>query len=200
LINVPPPPLPPLSGLIPPPIPDNSILPGAPTQSNNLPPLEGFRISPPQTVEDLIIESSRAPNGSARVNGYDYEFDGNSRIDNVEGDLSREDGLRNRGHQSGAGGADRLPDDDGGHIVGNRFNPPGEEFNYVAQNSNFNRGSYRQLENEWAQLLADGHTVHVRWDFEYTGDSQRPDGFNVTYHVDDGEPVVRQFQNRHGGK
>jgi DNA/RNA non-specific endonuclease len=199
-INVPLPPLPPLPGLVPPPVPDNSTLPGTSTQTNNLPPLGGFQIAPPLTIDDLIIESSRTPNGSARANGYDYEFDGNSRIDNVEGDLNLEDGTRNRTHQSGAGGADRLPDDDGGHIVGNRFNPPGEEFNYVAQNSNFNRGSYRQLENEWAQLLADGHTVHVRWDFEYSGDSQRPDGFNVTYNVDDGEPVVRQFQNRHGGK
>lgn len=170
-----------------------------PIPPGSLPPLGGFQTTT-QTTEDLIIESSRAPNGSARANGYDYEFDSNSRIDNVEGDLNREDGIRNRAHQSGAGGADRLPDDDGGHIVGNRFNPPGDEFNYVAQNSNFNRGSYRQLENEWAQLLADGHTVHVRWDFEYSGDSQRPNGFNVTYNVDDGEPVVRQFQNRHGGK
>lgn len=168
-------------------------------QPNTLPPLEGFQTST-QSIDDLIIESSRAPNGSTRVNGYDYEFDANSRIDNVEGDLNREDGTRNRSHQSGAGGADRLPDDDGGHIVGNRFYPPGEEFNYIAENSNFNRGSYRQLENEWAQLLADGHTVHVRWDFEYSGDSQRPDGFVVRYRVDGGDEYFAEFQNRRGGK
>jgi DNA/RNA non-specific endonuclease len=172
----------------------------SPIPPNTLPPLGGFQIGPPQTIEDLIIESRRTPNGSTRLNGYDYEFDGSSRIDHVEGDLNREDSIRNRAHQSGAGGIDRLPDDDGGHIVGNRFGPPGEEFNYIAQNRNVNRGEYRQLENDWAQLLAGGHTVRVEWDFKYTGDSQRPDGFTVRYRVDGGEPIVRPFRNSPGGK
>jgi hypothetical protein len=38
-----------------------------------------------------------------------------------------------------------------GHIVGNRFNPPTEEFNLFAQDANFNRRSYRTLENVWGQ-------------------------------------------------
>jgi hypothetical protein len=39
-------------------VPDNSTLPGTPTQSNNLPPLGGFQISPPQTIDDLIVENA----------------------------------------------------------------------------------------------------------------------------------------------
>jgi A nuclease family of the HNH/ENDO VII superfamily with conserved AHH len=69
LINVPPPPLPPLPGLLPPPVPDNSILPGTSTQPNNLPPLGGFQIAPPQTIDDLITESSRRLDANMRDAG-----------------------------------------------------------------------------------------------------------------------------------
>jgi hypothetical protein len=68
LINVPPPPLPPLPGLVPPPAPDNSILPGTSTQPNNLPPLEGFLLTP-RTPQDFITTMSLEADPARNIYG-----------------------------------------------------------------------------------------------------------------------------------
>jgi A nuclease of the HNH/ENDO VII superfamily with conserved WHH len=88
LINVPPPPLPPLAGLVPPPVPDNSILPGTSTQPNNLPPLGGFQIAPPQTIDDFITGSSRLPASNGQWSGTPGNSDwtsSNSDVNSVTG-------------------------------------------------------------------------------------------------------------------
>jgi hypothetical protein len=93
-----------------------------------------------------------------------------------------------------------LPSDQGGHIVGHRFNPPTEEFNLFAQNGNFNMGAYRVLENTWAKALAEGKNVQVDWQFSYLGSSLRPDRLTVRYTVDGVPMPARTFGNNPGGK
>jgi hypothetical protein len=143
----------------------------------------------------------RVPNGSVQVpgSGYRYNFYNLGRVENARADLALGEGTRNADLQRNAGGADRRTTDDGGHIVGNRFNPPTEEFNLFAQDANFNRGSYRTLENVWANALAEGKAVKVEWKFYYEGSSVRPDRLNVIYTIDNVR-VIKPFNNEPGGK
>ncbi|WP_371261400.1 DNA/RNA non-specific endonuclease [Bacillus sp. OV322] len=46
---------------------------------------------------------------------------------------------RNKYPQANVGDKDRLPDDDGGHLIGTQFNGPGDIDNLVPKNSQINR-------------------------------------------------------------
>lgn len=59
-----------------------------------------------------------------------------------------------------AGGANRRPDDDGGHYIAARFDGPTEAFNHFAQNTSFDRGGYRVLEDQWARAKRGGPAHH----------------------------------------
>jgi hypothetical protein len=139
----------------------------------------------------------RVPGGSVQVpaTGYRYNFDELGRVSSAHADLRLGTGARNPQQQRGAGGADRLPNDDGGHIVGNRFNPPTEEFNLFAQNRSFNRGVYNRLEASWAGALGAGQNVQVEWRFAYTTSSIRPDSLMVRYSINGGPVIEVPFVN-----
>src|SRR3546814_19055716 len=66
-----------------------------------------------------------------------------------------------RRNQRSAGGADRRATDDGGHYIAARFNGPSDAFNHFAQDANFNRGTYRAMEDAWAASVRAGHRVMV---------------------------------------
>ena len=71
---------------------------------------------------------------------YKYTTDELGRIVNVEATtlvLKKAD--RNKYAQANVGGKDRLPDDDGGHLIGAQFNGPADIDNLVPQNSQINR-------------------------------------------------------------
>jgi DNA/RNA non-specific endonuclease len=139
----------------------------------------------------------RVPNGSVQVpgTGYNYRFDELGRVNTANAELTLGVGTRNGGAQRGAGGTDRLTTDEGGHIVGNRFSPPTEEFNLFAQDVNFNRGTYRVLENKWAEALAQGKSVTVEWHLAYSGPSLRPDTLLIRYSIEGGGVVEVPFRN-----
>ncbi|MBR6825709.1 MAG: DNA/RNA non-specific endonuclease, partial [Oscillospiraceae bacterium] len=97
-----------------------------------------------------------------------------------------EDPQRDAKAQREAGGEDRRSGndswgkDDGGHLIGARFGGAPDAKNLVPQNSNFNRSTYKSLENSWAEHLEAGDKVYVVVDC-YTGtDSQRPSAYTVT--------------------
>lgn len=100
---------------------------------------------------------------------------------------------RNAGQQRAAGGADRLATDDGGHIFATLFGGLGESINVQAMDLSINRGAYRQLERLWAQQVEDGGVVHVEVSFRFSGDSRRPDEFDVTFNLDNGDAVSIPF-------
>ena len=89
--------------------------------------------------------------------------------------------------------------DEGGHYVGRRFDGPTDDFNHFAQNQNFNRSAYAQMENEWATHLKNGQSVRIEIIPSYTGDSLRPDALSVNYWVDEQTAVTRFFANAAGG-
>jgi hypothetical protein len=132
------------------------------------------------------------------VNGYKFSTDAQGRVSSVEGRLTLQTAERNTYQQGVAGRADRLPDDQGGHLIASIFNGPGEAINLQAMNGNFNMGAYRRLEDTLADALRQGSTVDIKIDVFHSPNSVRPEGFRVTYEID-GVQSRRVFSNQAGG-
>jgi DNA/RNA non-specific endonuclease len=98
-----------------------------------------------------------------------------------------------------AGGADRLPNDQGGHFIGRRFNGPTDEINHFAQNGNFNQGTYKSLENSWERAINNGQSVRVEGTVTHQGDSLRPDTLTVRQWIDGVPQKPITFNNAPGG-
>jgi len=54
-----------------------------------------------------------------------------------------------------------VEDDEGGHLIGTRFNSPMDVFNLVPQNMNLNRGYWKSMESDWASELEKGTDIRV---------------------------------------
>lgn len=103
-----------------------------------------------------------------------------------------DDPRRNDYAQRIAGGEFRRTDDDGGHLIGARFNGSGELENIDAQNSNLNRGAYKSMENEWANALNEGDKVFVNVDTYKQEGIDRPEAY-MGYAVFEQEDGDRNF-------
>ncbi len=117
-------------------------------------------------------------------NGYEYQIDSIGQMRRVSGTLTLGKQLRNRRAQAAAGGADRLPTDDGGHYIAARFNGPPEAFNHFAQDANFNRGTYRALEDQLARAKVAGKNVKIEIVPRFVVGSTRPDMIDVIFSID----------------
>lgn len=72
--------------------------------------------------------------------GYKYTTDELGRIVDVEAEeLILQKGKWNTGMQVATEREDRLPDDDGGYLIGTQFHGSGDIDNLVAQNKQINR-------------------------------------------------------------
>jgi predicted ribonuclease toxin of YeeF-YezG toxin-antitoxin module len=138
------------------------------------------------------------PNATYKVKGYTYKTDHLGRIKGAEGNLKLKNGTRNATHQRKVGGADRLKTDDGGHLIGTRFDGSGKVDNIVPMNSNLNRGEFKKLENSWAKALKNGQKVDVKITPVYKGDALRPNSFKVTQTID-GIKSSKILKNKPGG-
>lgn len=145
---------------------------------------EDIAIGNPSNTEDIMHE----PLEMIEENGYRYTIDESGRVSEVEGDLRLEMGERDAVAQRNAGGEFRRETDDGGHFIGNRFDGPNGDINMFAQNSNFNRGGYKSMENGWARELEKGNDVHVKIAPIYQEETVRP-------HVIMGEYTVAENGN-----
>jgi hypothetical protein len=139
------------------------------------------------------------PNADYHVNGYKFSTDAKGRVDSMEGQLTLAKAERNGYQQSVAGRSDRLPDDQGGHLIASIFNGPGEAVNLKAMNGNFNMSAYRAMEDTLAKALREGKDVNVKIDVVHLDGNTRPDKFIVKY-VIDGIPDTLEFLNKVGGK
>jgi hypothetical protein len=138
------------------------------------------------------------PNADYVVNGYTYRTDAQGRVTGVEGDLDLSVADRNGYQQRVSGREDRLPDDQGGHLIASIFNGPGDRLNLVPMNGNFNMGAWRDMERSFETALQEGKAVDVRIDVIYSANGARPDGFVVNSTVD-GVARTDTFFNRPGG-
>lgn len=133
-------------------------------------------------------------------NGYTYRIDVDNRTREVSGELHTTPAAsRSRDAQRTAGGTDRRPTDHGGHYIAARFDGPTDAFNHFAQDANFNVGSYRVLENQWAKELGRGKHVFVSITPIYVGTLRRPDQLRVTFSIN-GQSDRRKFHNERQGK
>lgn len=132
-------------------------------------------------------------------NGYTYQIGVLRRPRDISGDLQNgPHERRSRRAQLQAGGTERRPTDDGGHYIARRFNGPRDAFNHFAQDRNFNRGAYREMESEWGREIASGRKVHVRIIPRYRDDSQRPSSIRVISTIGS-ERIIRDFPNEPSG-
>lgn len=128
------------------------------------------------------------PNNEYNMRGYKYETDDKGRINHVSGDLQWKDHdgrleMPDNIHDIGKGYERKT--DDRGHLIADEFNGSGGKENLVPMDRYINQnGDYRKLEREWEQAKKNGKDVYVDIRPEYSGDSRRPDSFNVGYKID----------------
>ena len=98
------------------------------------------------------------------------------------------------------GGEDRLPDDDGGHLIARMFGGSKDIDNLVAQSKFINRpfkekGHWYKLEKLWEKAIKSGKSVDsIKVEVKYTGNSQRPTEFLVQYLVN-GKAKSKSIKN-----
>ncbi|ADK04805.1 TPA: DNA/RNA non-specific endonuclease [Bacillus cereus biovar anthracis] len=136
--------------------------------------------------------------------GYKYTTDELGRIVDVEaGELILQKGKRNKGMQVAAGREDRLPDDDGGHLIGTQFHGSGDIDNLITQNRQINRsgGEWYNMEQEWANALGGKppKKVTVKIEPVYQGTSLRPNYFEIVYEIEGKGIFEKMIRNRAGG-
>ena len=144
-------------------------------------------------------------------NGYRYTTDEFGRISRVEVDeLVLKKGKRNAYSQRVAGREYRITEaelweglDDGGHLIGTRFNGSGDFDNVVAMNREINRpgGEWYNMEEEWARALKEVPPRKVTVDIKpvYSGKSLRPDSFDVIYKIEGESLEIRSIKIQIGG-
>lgn len=130
------------------------------------------------------------PNSQYEINGTTYTTDDKGRIISAEGYLKdTPDNDRDNAAQSDAGGKDRKPGDDGGHLRARMNGGSSGNENLVAMRDTINRGDYKRSENEENQMLKDGKQVYEKIEVTYDDDSSRPSKIEKTY--TDGEKTVK---------
>ena len=140
------------------------------------------------------------PNHTYKVdNDKVYTTDDIGRVKEIDANLTLNTKDRNTYQQCKTGKCGGKTDDDGGHLIASIFNGPGEKLNLIPQNSNLNRGAWKNMEKEWAKALKEGKEVKVNIKPVYTGNSSRPDSFKVSYSID-GKIKDEIFNNAIGGK
>lgn len=139
------------------------------------------------------------PNHEYTINGVTYRTDELGRIISCEGKAkSTPEGERDNKAQGRAGGEDRKPGDQGGHILARIFGgAKGIENMLAMRGAAINQSVYKRMEIEIAKALEDGKDVDVQVNVEYEGDSQRPSKITFKYTIDGKETVV-QFDNDEG--
>jgi LysM repeat protein len=157
------------------------------THAGHLPP---DAANPPPIDVQIEAEGVRTELRS----GYRYEIDNVDRTRHIVAQIRLAPEQRSKREQANAGKPDRRNTDDGGHFIAARFNGPRDWFNHFAQDSSFNRGAYRALEDTWARELRAGKRVLVDIVPHYHGTSKRPYLLTVTSFID-GQRVVQVFPN-----
>ncbi len=128
------------------------------------------------------IDSNLLPNDEYVINGFSYKTDDLGRKTAFEG-LAKytPEAERDIGAQGDAGGEDRLPGDQGGHLVARIIGgSPGDE-NLVAMRQTINQGDYKRAENEIKNAVQQNQETHIKGVIDYSGESFRPNQVDLQY-------------------
>ena len=133
--------------------------------------------------------------------GHVYRTDHKGRIKEVYADdLSLLDGGRNSYAQRTVGREDRLPDDDGGHLIARGFGGSKDIDNLVPQSKYINRsfkenGEWYNMEKDWQKAIKGGGTIkNIKIEVKYSENSQRPNKFDVSCEIN-GEERLYSIEN-----
>lgn len=145
------------------------------------------------------IDGKLQPNTTYELNGNIYTTDDKGRIISCEAKPVYTPGNpRDNEAQRQAGGEDRRPNDQGGHIVGRDMNGDSGIGNLVAMDSKINQSDYKRMEKEIKIALGECKDVTAKAEMTYSGDSERPDKITVTVTAD-GKDTVYKFDNNMDG-
>jgi hypothetical protein len=157
-------------------------------------PIEVPKEEPISIPEDQeVFLNDLKPNRVYEKNSYLYKTNDSGFPVQAYGKLDLEKGIRSK--QGSDIGKLGLPGDQGGHLIGTRFDGPPDAFNIVPQNAKLNNGEWKRMENEWADSLKEGKEVIVLIEPIKNGDSVRPSAFEVVYQID-GELFQNTFVNQ----
>ena len=146
-----------------------------------------------------LIDGELEPNITYELNSNTYTTDEQGRIIGCKAHPERSpENPRDVKAQLQAGGKDRRPSDQGGHIVGRDLNGDGGAGNLVAMDYRINQSDYKRMENDIKTALDEGKDVTVTTDISYSGDSKRPDTITVTV-IADRFKTVYKFDNNLDG-
>lgn len=139
------------------------------------------------------------PNLEVVIDGNIYKTDENGRvIEVVSIPRPTPTNTRDTDAQARAGGDDRQPGDQGGHIVGRDMGGDSGDVNLIAMDARINQSDYKRMENDIKKAEAEGKDVSVKTEITYNGDSERPDKIVTTVTVD-GRDTVYTFDNNIDG-
>lgn len=139
------------------------------------------------------------PDNTYVLNENRYETDEQGRPIHVEAKVERTpENPRDNEAQGKVGGKDRREGDQGGHIIGRDLSGDGGVGNLVPMDARINQSDYKRMENDIKRALDEGHEVKVTVDFEYSGDSKRPDKIKSTVEID-GKKTEYAFDNNMDG-
>jgi hypothetical protein len=124
---------------------------------------------PPSTAQRA--PANRAPTGTAANGLIDisarFQFTGpvtrgNYAYVEARGELGRPGTVVRHRSPSAQRGVSAGTGDDAGHLIGDRFGPPGDARNLTQQHRYMNQnGTFRRLEDQWERLLHAGTRVEV---------------------------------------
>lgn len=145
------------------------------------------------------IDGKLQPNTTYELNGNVYTTDEKGRIIRCEAKPVRSpENPRDNEAQRQAGGEDRRPNDQGGHIVGRDMNGDSGIGNLVAMDSKINQSDYKRMENDIKADLEEGNEITTKTEMAYSGDSERPDKITVVVTVDEKDTVYKFDNNMDG--
>ncbi len=130
------------------------------------------------------------------VGGYLYDTDDLGRVKKVTAKLDLKKKGRNTYQQKTSVSLKEgvKGQDDGGHLIAQIFDGPGEQINYVPQRSGLNRGEWKSMENKWKKALKENKEVDVKINNIFEGSSKRPKAQEVEFRID-GEVFTEIFEN-----
>lgn len=143
----------------------------------------------------LMEDGKLKPNVTYQTGEHEYLYNTNERGNICWARTGDGEGLQLKTHegrlQHNPNSPGKLPGDQAGHVIGDRFGGSPELDNILSQLGKSNQGSYKQLENQWARALENGQNVQVDIRTYYHPDGVRPKSYYIRYWIDGEFSFVR---------
>lgn len=131
-----------------------------PTGSNKT--IDQMKIVVDRSIKSSVTAIKNLPDISRHFSFRRFEKNGNV-YQEASGRLGIPGKVKRHRSKSAQKGVSAGTGDDAGHLIGDRFGPPGTAENLTQQNWKANRqGTFRQLEDRWAKKLKEGTGIEVK--------------------------------------